>query len=77
MLDITIAGFDMHAIPSSNFKRKKLGDYARHAESFMSANNEPFFLNVNYPDAHRPFTRQDLRSLSLVLALYDSSVGSQ
>lgn len=50
--------FDMHEIPSSNFGRKGLADYAKHAEEFFSAGNEPFFLSVNYPDAHRPFTRQ-------------------
>jgi N-sulfoglucosamine sulfohydrolase len=50
--------FDMHRISSANFGRKKLGDYAKHAEEFMNADDESFFLSVNYPDAHRPFTRQ-------------------
>ena len=50
--------FDMHAIPSSNFNRQKLGDYAKHAEAFIAADDAPFFLSVNYPDAHRPFIRQ-------------------
>jgi N-sulfoglucosamine sulfohydrolase len=50
--------FDMHEIPSSNFSRKKLGDYARYAQQFIDAGDEPFFLSVNYPDAHRPFIKQ-------------------
>ena len=50
--------FDMHKIPSSNFGRKGLADYAKHAREFITAGDEPFFLSVNYPDAHRPFTRQ-------------------
>jgi N-sulfoglucosamine sulfohydrolase len=50
--------FDVHRISSANFSRKKLGDYAQHAEEFMSAGDDSFFLSVNYPDAHRPFIRQ-------------------
>ena len=50
--------FDFKQIPSSNFSRKKLGDYARHAVEFMGQDDEPFFLSVNYPDPHRPFLRQ-------------------
>ena len=50
--------FDMHEIESSNFSRKKLKAYASRAADFMRASDEPFFLSVNYPDAHRPFTKQ-------------------
>ena len=50
--------FDFHEIPKSNFSREKLGGYAKHAGDFMSASEKPFFLSVNYPDAHRPFLRQ-------------------
>lgn len=50
--------FDMHEITGANFQRKDLGDYARHAKEFMSAGEEPFFLSVNYPDAHDPWIRQ-------------------
>lgn len=50
--------FDVHKIPSSNFGRKDLAGYAREAEAFMNAYDEPFFLSVNYPDPHRPFTTQ-------------------
>jgi N-sulfoglucosamine sulfohydrolase len=47
--------FDFKQIPSSNFSRKGLGDYAKHAAAFFAASDRPFFLSVNYPDAHRPF----------------------
>jgi N-sulfoglucosamine sulfohydrolase len=47
--------FDFEAIPSANFQRKKVGDYAAEAERFFCASEVPFFLSVNYPDAHRPF----------------------
>jgi N-sulfoglucosamine sulfohydrolase len=47
--------FDMKKIPSSNFGRKDLAEYAQHAEAFFGAGDKPFFLSVNYPDAHRPF----------------------
>ncbi|MEW4490221.1 sulfatase [Thalassoglobus sp. JC818] len=50
--------FDLHEIPSSNFARKNLSEYAQHAESFMSEDDKPFFLSVNYPDAHAPWIRQ-------------------
>ncbi|MEO1996880.1 MAG: sulfatase [Planctomycetaceae bacterium] len=50
--------FDMHKIPSANFQRKQLGQYARHAKAFFDAGTKPFFLSVNYPDAHRPFITQ-------------------
>ncbi|MDB4614222.1 sulfatase [bacterium] len=50
--------FDMHEIAGANFQRKDLGDYSRHAKEFMNAGEEPFFLSVNYPDAHDPWIRQ-------------------
>lgn len=50
--------FDFKAISGSNFGRKDLDLYASEAKRFMSAGDEPFFLSVNYPDAHRPFTTQ-------------------
>ena len=50
--------FDFKAIPSANFGRKQLGEYAREASKFFTAGEEPFFLSVNVPDAHRPFTTQ-------------------
>ncbi|MDA0347356.1 MAG: sulfatase [Verrucomicrobia bacterium] len=50
--------FDFKAIPSANFNRKDQDNYATEAKRFMTADEEPFFLSVNYPDAHRPFITQ-------------------
>jgi len=32
--------------------------YAMEAEKFMTESDKPFYLQVNYPDAHAPFLRQ-------------------
>lgn len=50
--------FDFHEITGANFNRKKLGDYAKLAENFINAGAQPFFLSVNFPDAHDPWLRQ-------------------
>jgi len=50
--------FDFRAIQGSNFKRENLDDYAAEARRFIELDEGPFFLSVNYPDAHRPFLRQ-------------------
>ena len=50
--------YDMEEIPSGNYARKDLGNYARYAEVFFRADDGPFFLHVNYPDAHDPFLAQ-------------------
>lgn len=50
--------FDFHEITGANFNRKQLGDYAKHAASFITASETPFFLSVNFPDAHDPWLRQ-------------------
>jgi N-sulfoglucosamine sulfohydrolase len=50
--------YDMRQIPSGNFARRNLADYARFAGEFMTASDAPFFLCVNYPDAHVPWERQ-------------------
>jgi N-sulfoglucosamine sulfohydrolase len=50
--------FDFKKIPSSNFGRKKLKDYAAEAGRFISQSDQPFLLSVNYPDPHRPFTKK-------------------
>jgi arylsulfatase A-like enzyme len=50
--------FDFERIPSGNFQRKGLADYARHAAEFFAAGDAPFFLSVNYPDAHNPWLDQ-------------------
>ena len=52
--------FDFRAIPSANFNRKlSVQDYADAASQFFAqAGGRPFFLSVNFPDAHLPFLRQ-------------------
>lgn len=50
--------FDFRALPTANFARRNLGEYARAAEGFFAAGAEPFFLSVNYPEAHDPWLRQ-------------------
>ncbi len=50
--------YDVQEIPRGNFARNNLADYARHAESFFQANDRPFFLHINYPEAHDPFLTQ-------------------
>ena len=50
--------YDFQEMPQGNFARKDLAGYAQHAESFIQANDQPFFLHVNYPDAHDPFLTQ-------------------
>jgi N-sulfoglucosamine sulfohydrolase len=52
--------FDFRAIPGANFNRKKtVADYAAEAARFFSqAKDSPWFLSVNFPDAHLPFLRK-------------------
>ena len=50
--------FDFEAISKSNFACDDQLGYAREASGFISDSQQPFFLSVNYPDAHRPFTLQ-------------------
>lgn len=50
--------FDFRKVKTSNFARKDLEGYAKAASEFISAGDEPFFLSVNYPDAHRPFLKR-------------------
>ncbi len=50
--------FDMAESATANFSRRHLRDYARQAADFFSAADVPFFLTVNYPDAHDPWLRQ-------------------
>ena len=47
--------FDFASIPGSNFARRELKRYATDANRFMTSGESPFFLSVNFPDAHRPF----------------------
>lgn len=52
--------FDFTAIPSSNFRRRQSpADYAAAAAQFFDqADDTPWFLSVNFPDAHLPFLRE-------------------
>lgn len=50
--------FDFRAIKTANFARKDLAQYVEQAREFIEGSEQPFFLSVNYPDAHRPFTTQ-------------------
>jgi N-sulfoglucosamine sulfohydrolase len=46
---------DYHPIAGANFSRDSLGRYAEYAGDFMEGSEDPFFLMVNYPDAHHPW----------------------
>ncbi|MBY5956499.1 sulfatase [Membranicola marinus] len=52
--------FDFEAIPESNFGKKRLSEYASHAKHFIqqSGSATPYFLMVNFPDAHLPFQNE-------------------
>ncbi|MGI9471239.1 MAG: sulfatase family protein [Rubripirellula sp.] len=50
--------FDSHQIKTANFSRKGLNEYASKAAKVFQSSDRPFFLCVNYPDAHRPFLDQ-------------------
>ena len=50
--------FDFHPIKSSNFSKKRLPDYAKEAAKFINQSDAPFFLMVNFPDAHFPLQKQ-------------------
>lgn len=46
---------DYHPLKGSNFEKKGLIRYSEFAESFINESEDPFFLMVNFPDAHFPF----------------------
>lgn len=50
--------FDFEQIPTANFNRKNLREYIVQAEKFICEDDQPFFLSVNFPDAHDPWLRQ-------------------
>ena len=50
--------FDFRTIKGANFGKKNLKKYAEEAGKFMSSSEKPFFLMVNYPDAHYPLQKQ-------------------
>jgi N-sulfoglucosamine sulfohydrolase len=51
---------DFRTIPGANFNRTiSVADYAAEAARFFAqAKDTPWFLSVNFPDAHLPFLRQ-------------------
>lgn len=49
---------DFRAIPGANFQNRPVAKYAAAAAQFINDSDEPFFLAVNYPDAHFPLHRQ-------------------
>ena len=49
--------FDFEAIPSANFSRRDMAAYVENAAKFIKQSDKPFYLQVNYPDAHRPFIK--------------------
>ena len=49
---------DFRYQPKSNFAKKKVAEYAVKAGEFFRAADEPFFMTVNYPDAHWPLQGQ-------------------
>ena len=49
---------DFRALPSANFNMRDVRKYAAAAEKHIGASDEPFFLMVNFPDAHFPLLRQ-------------------
>ncbi len=50
---------DFRAIKGSNFSKKSLKSYAiKSAEFIKQAGDKPFFLTVNFPDAHHPLQNQ-------------------
>ncbi|MCA9174327.1 MAG: sulfatase [Planctomycetales bacterium] len=50
---------DFRRITGANFGRRDVAEYSRAAsEFFRESSDKPFFLSINYPDAHLPFHRQ-------------------
>ncbi|WP_197453815.1 sulfatase family protein [Caulifigura coniformis] len=50
--------FDFHPIKADNFGKKGLERYADEAVRFVKDGDSPFFLMVNFPDAHFPVHKQ-------------------
>ncbi len=53
--------YDFREIRSANFGKgqRDMKKYAESASKFFNASDDPFFLSINYPDAHFPLHRQD------------------
>jgi N-sulfoglucosamine sulfohydrolase len=49
---------DFRAIKGANFGRRNMVEYADSAARFFKDADEPFFLSINYPDAHFPLHKQ-------------------
>jgi N-sulfoglucosamine sulfohydrolase len=49
---------DFRGQPGSNFNMRDMRKYKAAAEKFLGAGEAPFFLMVNFPDAHFPLIRQ-------------------
>jgi N-sulfoglucosamine sulfohydrolase len=49
---------DYRAIKGANFGKRNMKDYAEAADKFFTTSEDPFFLSINYPDAHFPLHRQ-------------------
>src|SRR5690606_13819559 len=51
--------FDFSALPGSNFQKKGIQEYASKAKEFIGQSaGAPYFLMVNFPDAHLPFQNE-------------------
>jgi N-sulfoglucosamine sulfohydrolase len=51
--------FDFRKIAGANFGSRNMRNYADAADEFFKQDSErPFFLSINYPDAHFPLHRQ-------------------
>ena len=50
--------WDFRKISSANFGKRDMAAYAKAAAEFFAAGDAPFFLSINYPDAHYPLHRQ-------------------
>jgi len=50
---------DYHALSGSNFNKRDMRQFTAAAEKFITAGDGPFFLMVNFPDAHFPLIRKD------------------
>jgi len=49
---------DFRAITGSGFNDRPMRKYGDAAAEFFNSSDEPFFLSINYPDAHFPLLKQ-------------------
>lgn len=49
---------DYRAITGSGFNDRPMRKYADAASEFFNGSDQPFFLSINYPDAHFPLLKQ-------------------